>query len=96
MSPVFPTFAFLSLFYLIKLIKDEKLILAVAPSCLFILLTVVSILAFQQRIFPFVKVVLKKREKIKFGFDEFQALIIIVAGLVTILQFIHTLLINKK
>jgi hypothetical protein len=66
-----------------------------APFCLFLLLSVVSILSFQERIFPFVKIVLKKKDKAIFGLDELQTILIIVASLATILEFIYVLLIKK-
>lgn len=93
-SPVFPTLALASLFYSINLIKNGKLMLSIAPSCLFILLSIISIFSFQQKIFPFVRVVLREKKGISFGLNELQAAIVIVASLFTIFQIIYTLLIS--
>lgn len=95
-SPFFPIIAMLSFWYSAMLIIHNKLILAIAPSCLFLLLIYVSIMSYQKKMFPYVKIILSKKQKFKFGLNEFKIFIVILASLATILQFIFSLLTNKK
>lgn len=94
-SPGFLAVALAALFYSINLIKNNKLMLSIAPSCLFVLLSIIFILSFQQKIFPFVRIVLRDKKRISFGLNELQAVIVFVASLFTIFQIIYTLF-NRK
>ena len=94
-SPLFPTIAVLILFYSIKLIKNKELLLSIAPLSLFTFLSIISVLSFQQKIFPHVKIVLKDKTKFSFGWNELQILFVILTGIITILQFIFNVFNNK-
>lgn len=86
-----PSIAILCLFYSSYLFANEKYGEMFFPIILSIFLGVSSYLIFNQKLFPYVKIVLFKKEKNKFGFNEWCALIAALAGIATLVQVFSNL-----
>jgi len=66
----------------------SQMILPIISSIVFIVLT---ILIYKQKIFPFVRIHLQERTKIKFGFAEWCALIVALSAFATLVQVLSKL-----
>ncbi len=90
-SPAFLGISIIPLLYSLYLLKSQNYFLSIAPSILFVFLLFAFILVYQQKIFPYVKIVLKEKTKLKIGFNEISTVIITIAAIFTIIQFIYSL-----
>ncbi len=94
-SFIFPTIAIICLFYGLNMFKTKSLLYSLPPLLLFVLMSIVSVLSVFEKIFPYVRVVLRDRGKLKFGFNEFQLIVVLIASILTIVQIIYNFSANK-
>jgi len=85
---LYPNIAILLAVYGAVLISEKQYLEMILPIVSSIALLSVTALVFSQRLFPFVKVYLKEREKNTFGFNEWCALIGALSGFANLVQLL--------
>jgi len=90
-SVVFPTVVIALIFYSAFLLAKKHYYEMILPIFCSIVLIAVSSLIFKEKLFPFVKIYLKEKTKIKFGFNEWCALIGAFSGFATLVQVLSKL-----
>lgn len=90
-SVAFPVIVMALIFYSSDLLAKKQYYEMILPIVCSILLMTVSALIYKQKLFPFIKIYLQERASIKFGFNEWCALIGGLSGFATLVQALSTL-----
>jgi hypothetical protein len=87
-SPIFPTISLFFLFYLSVLIKKGEYLLSVIPFLFAVFFILVTILTFKQKIFPYIKIVLRKKSTRILDINKLVVIIGIIQIIIMLLQFL--------
>lgn len=88
----YPTIVMALVFYGATMLVKKQYIHMVLPIACSIILIIVTVLIYKQKLFPFVRIGLKETTKRNFGFSEWCALIGAISGFATLVQILSVLL----
>jgi hypothetical protein len=90
-SVVYPTIVMALIVYVAAMLAKKQYFQMILPIICSIILIIVTTLIFKQKLFPFVKIHLQERTRIKFGFNEWCALIGALSAFATLVQVLSKL-----
>lgn len=91
LSVVYPNIIILLIVYGAAMVAKKQYSQMILPIICSIILIIVTTLIFKQKLFPFVKIHLQERVRIKFGFNEWCALVGALSAFATLVQALSTL-----
>ena len=87
-NPIYPTLTILVLFYSVYLVIIQSYLAAVLPTIVFFLFIFISIQTSREKLFPYVRVVTRYKQKCSIGLNEISTTIMLIASIATIAQFV--------
>lgn len=91
LSTIYPMLVVILIFYSNDLLAKDQYLEMLLPVFFSVVLCILTVLEFKQKLFPFVKVNLQDKKTTKFGFNECCALVGALAAIATMIQFFSTL-----
>ena len=89
--PAFPTIVMLMIAYSSALLVKKQYFEMIVPIVCSVVLLIVTVLTFKEKLFPYVRIYLKEKVSIKFGFNEWCALIGAISSFAAIVQMVSKL-----